>query len=436
MFWEIFKNNIRTDRTTGGSPQKTVFCCSLANFFIRPHRRGNLMKLMQRKAKLGVTSGLFVSVFLLTLLLAACGDNTATTLPATTTAATTTTSGATTTTASGAATTTTSATTAAVATTKPLQGTVRLGFFPNLTHAQALVGIGNGTFASSLGSGVKLVTTPFNAGPAAIEALLAGEIDMTYVGPNPAINAYTKTKGEGVRIIAGAASGGVSFIVRPDSNINTAKDMDGKKIATPQLGNTQDVALRAYIKQAGLETKENGGTVEVVPTDNANILTLFENKQIDGAWVPEPWATRLIVEKKGKLFLDERTLWPDGKFVITLLLVNTKFMNDNPDLVKAVLAAHIQVTQDIQKNPAAAKKVINDQLKALSGKPLPDQVLEDSFPKLEILLDPLKSSLLKSADSAFQLGFLGKTKPNLDGLYDLKILNSLLQEKGLATIQQ
>src|SRR5690349_2917791 len=171
-------------------------------------------------------------------------------------------------TATPQAATTTKAATAAAATTaadagKPLQGTVRLGFFPNLTHPQALVGIGNGTFAAALGSGVKLETKPFNAGPAAVEALLAGEIDLTYIGPNPAINAYVKTKGAGVKVIAGAASGGVSFVVRPDSNINTAKDLDGKKIATPHLGNTQDVALRAFIKQAGLETKEKGGTVEV-----------------------------------------------------------------------------------------------------------------------------------------------------------------------------
>jgi NitT/TauT family transport system substrate-binding protein len=263
---------------------------------------------------------------------------------------------------------------------------------------------------------------------------LAGEIDLTYIGPNPAINAYVKTKGDGVRVVAGAASGGVSFVVRPDSNINTAKDLDGKKIASPQLGNTQDVALRAYIKQAGLETKENGGSVEVIPTDNANILQLFENKQIDGAWVPEPWATRLIVEKKGKLFLDERSLWPNGKFIITHILVSNKFLTEKPELVKAIISAHVQTTLDIQKNPTAAKKVLNDQLAALTGKGLSDQVLEDSFSKLELTLDPLKSSLLKSADDAFKLGFLGKDKPQLDGLYDFKLLNQVLTEKGLPTI--
>jgi NitT/TauT family transport system substrate-binding protein len=359
------------------------------------------------KKLLALITGLLIGSFILT----ACGDA-ATNTPANRAAT------------SGAATTQTTA----------LQGTVRLGFFPNLTHAQALVGLGNNTFATALGNGVKLETKPFNAGPAAIEALLAGELDITYIGPNPAINAYVRTKGQSVRIIGGSASGGVSFIVRPEANINEARDLDGKKIATPQLGNTQDVALRKYIKEAGLKTKEQGGTVEVIPTENPNILQLFENKQIDGAWVPEPWATRLILEKKGKLFLDERTIWPDGKFVITHLLVSTKFLNEKPELVKAILSAHIQITQDIQKNPAAAKKVINDQLKALGSSPLPDAVIDASLPRIEFLIDPLRSSLLKSAESAFDLGFLGKERPDLANLYDLKLLNSVLSEKGLPTI--
>jgi NitT/TauT family transport system substrate-binding protein len=347
------------------------------------------------------------------LLLGACGDSTATPAVASISAAPT----------SGS-------------TATPLQGTVRLGFFPNLTHPQALYGIGNGLFTSALGKGVTLATKPFNAGPAAVEALLAGEIDLTYIGPNPSINAYVKTKGDGVRIIAGAASNGVSFVVRSDIKYDGPKDLDGKKIATPQLGNTQDVALRNYIKQNGLETKENGGTVEVVPTDNANILQLFQNKQIDGAWVPEPWASRLIIEQKARLVLDESSLWPDNKFGITNILVSTKFLNEKPDLVKAILSANIQATLDIQKDPAATRKVINDQLAKLTGKGLSDEVLNSSFAKMQVTFDPLKTSLLKSADSAFALGFLGKDKPNLDNLYDLRILNSLLAEKGLPTITQ
>ncbi|MDB5083109.1 MAG: transporter, substrate-binding protein aliphatic sulfonates family [Chloroflexi bacterium] len=359
-------------------------------------------------------SQVILSLVAAALVFAACGDTTAT----------------------PAATGSPAAATGAPVRSTGLTGTVRLGFLPNLTHPQALFGIGNGLFSAALGKGVKLEIKPFNAGPASIEALLAGEIDLTYIGPNPAINAYVKTKGDAVRVIAGATSGGVSFIVRSDIKFDSAKDLDGKKFATPQLGNTQDVALRNYIKQNGFETKENGGTVEVVPTENANILQLFQNKQIDGAWVPEPWATRLIVEQKGKLFLDESSLWPDGKFVITHILASTKFLNGKPELVRAFLGAHVQATQDIQKDPAAARKVINEQLKALTGKGLSDEVLASSFKKLQITLDPLKPSLLKSADSAFALGFLGKQKPVFDNLYDLRILNEVLQEKGLPTIRQ
>jgi NitT/TauT family transport system substrate-binding protein len=369
---------------------------------------------------------LILSLLAAVWLLTACGNNRPTSavpLGATTAA------GAATTTAAPAGSHQTTGATA-------LSGAVRLGFFPNLTHPQALVGIGNGLFAAVLGGGVKLETKPFNAGPAAVEALLAGEIDLTYIGPNPSINAYVKTKGAGVRVIAGAASGGVSFIVRSEIKFDSAADLGGKKIATPQLGNTQDVALRNYIKQNGFDTKENGGSVEVVPTDNPNILQLFQNKQIDGAWVPEPWASRLIVEQKGKLFLDESSLWPDGKFVITNILVSTRFLNEKPELVRAILSAHIQATLDIQKDPATAKKIINEQLMTLTGKGLSDEVLNSSFSKLQITFDPLKTSLLKSADSAFSLGFLGKDKPKLDNLYDLRILNSLLTEKGLPTVNQ
>src|SRR5689334_12694618 len=188
--------------------------------------------------------------------------------------------------------------------------TVHLGYFPNITHAVALVGVARGTFQQALGSNVKLDTKTFNAGPAEIEALFAGDIDIGYVGPNPAINGYVKSKGAALRIIAGASSGGALFIVRPGANIHSAKDLNGKKLATPQLGGTQDVSLRHYLQQNGLKTVDKGGTVQIVPTDNANILTAFKQGSIDGAWVPEPWATRLIVEDKGQVLVDERTLWP------------------------------------------------------------------------------------------------------------------------------
>lgn len=331
----------------------------------------------------------------------------------------------------------TAATGGSAATTAPASGeavTVRLGYFPNLTHGAALVGVARGTFKDALGPNVTLDVKTFNAGPALIEALFAGEIDLGYIGPNPAINGYVKSKGDALRIIAGASSGGALFIVRPEANIKEAKDLDGKKFATPQLGGTQDVALRYYIQQNGLKTAENGGTVQIVPTQNPDILTLFQQGQIDGAWVPEPWATRLIQEAKGQVFVDEKTLWPEGKFVTTHVIASRKFLADHADLVKKFLAAHVDTVDFINKNPDEAKKIVNSEIERITGKPLPQQVLDDASKNLETTYDPLAKTLFVSADHAFELGFLGDAKPDLSGIYSLDLLNEVLKEKGLAPV--
>lgn len=312
---------------------------------------------------------------------------------------------------------------------------VRLGYFPNLTHAIGVVGVANGAFQKALGS-VKLETKTFNAGPAEIEALFAGELDLAYVGPNPAINGYVKSKGAALRIIAGASSGGASFIVRPEANIKTAKDLDGKKLATPQLGGTQDVALRYYLQQNNLQTAEKGGTVQIVPTQNPDILTLFQQGQIDGAWVPEPWATRLVQEAKGQVFVDERTLWPDGKFVTTNVVVSKKFLDEHADIVAAFLKAHVETSEYIVKNADEAKKTVNSEIARITGKPLAEKTLDQAFTTLDITYDPLPKTLVQAADSAFALGFLGSEKPDLSGLFDLEPLNAVLKAKGLPEIVQ
>src|SRR2546430_13816861 len=257
--------------------------------------------------------------------------------------------------------------------------TLNLGYFPNLTHAVALVGVERGTFKSALGSNVKLETKTFNAGPALIEALFAGDIDIGYVGPNPAINGYVKSHGQALRIIAGAASGGALFIVRPGANIQKAKDLANKKLADPQLGGTQDVSLRYYLQQNGLKTADKGGNVQIIPTDNANILTLFKTGKIDGAWVPEPWATRLIVEGDGKVLVDERTLWPNGKFVTTNVVVRKAFLDAHPDLVNKFLQAHVDTIQYILSNPDSAKSIVNDQIKLITGKALPSKEIDLAY---------------------------------------------------------
>lgn len=316
---------------------------------------------------------------------------------------------------------------------------LRIGYFPNINHAQAVIGLGNGDFQKALGNNVKVETFQFNAGPSAIESLLANRIDASYIGPNPAINGYVQSDGKDVRVIAGATSGGASFVVRNDVGINTVKDLGGKKFASPQLGNTQDVALRKYLVDNGFKTTENGGNVTVTPVANADILTLFLKKELDGAWVPEPWATRLVKEANGKIFVDERDLWPpEGKFVTAHIIVRPDYLRDNPDVIKNLITAHVNETQWINSNKEQAIKEFNVQLKKLTGKELPVDVLAESLTRLEFTDDPIKESLFKSANDAYDLGFLakGKERPNLEGIYDLTALDQVLSEKGLPTIEE
>jgi len=312
--------------------------------------------------------------------------------------------------------------------------TLNLGYFPNLTHAVALVGVERGTFQKVLGSNVKLKTKTFNAGPAEIEALFAGDIDIGYVGPNPAINGYVKSHGQALRIIAGAASGGALFVVRSDEHIQSPSDLANKKFASPQLGGTQDVALRYYLQQHGLQTVDKGGNVQILPTDNPTILTLFKQGKIDGAWVPEPWATRLVVEGKGKIFVDERSLWPNGRFVTTNIVVRTAFLNQHPDIVNKFLQAHVETVEYIQANPQSTKSIVNNEIKLITGKGLSSKELDQAYTNLDITYDPLTSTMIQSADRAYSLGFLGSSQPNLNGIFYLGPLNQVLTSKGLAQV--
>jgi NitT/TauT family transport system substrate-binding protein len=310
----------------------------------------------------------------------------------------------------------------------------RLGFFPNINHAQALIGVGNGDFQKVLGNNIELKTLTFNAGPSATEALLANQIDAAYIGPNPTVNGYVVSEGKALKVISGVASGGAVFIVRNDSGIQSTKDFAGKKFASPQIGNTQDVALRKYLHDNGFNTKDKGGNVEVLPIKNPDILTLFLKKEIDGAWVPEPWGEKLIKEGNGRLFLDERGLWPAEKFVTANIIVNPEYLKNNPDVIKKFLEAHVNETQWINSHKEEALKTFNLELKKLTGQTIPDDQLKEAFSRLELTYDPLQETLIKSANDAFEIGYLGKMKPDLSGLYDLKILNELLKEKGLQEI--
>ena len=312
---------------------------------------------------------------------------------------------------------------------------IRVGAFPNITHAQPMIGKANSWFEKAMGPNVKIEWRSFNAGPSAIEALFAGAIDMTYVGPNPAINGYVRSNGEALRIIAGATSGGASLVVRGDSGINKAADFHGKRIASPQMGNTQDIALRAWLKSQGLKTRDKGGDVTVMPIANPDQLTLFLKKEIDAAWAPEPWASRLVHEANGRVFLDERTLWPQGQFLTTELIVSTKFLQAHPDLVKKWLQAHVELTDWINGHVPEAKQILNQQIQKETGKALAAPVLDDSFSHLQVTYDPLRQQLLRAAQLAFDAGFLGRQMPDLSRIYDLTLLNQVLTAEGKKTVQ-
>jgi NitT/TauT family transport system substrate-binding protein len=317
------------------------------------------------------------------------------------------------------------------------QNTLRIGYFPNVNHAQAVIGVGNGDFQRALGDNVKLKSIIFNAGPSAIESLLANRIDVAYIGPNPAINGYVVSDGKNVRVIAAASNAGASFVVRNDSKINSVHDLGGKKFASPQLGGTQDVALRTYLQNNGYKTSQKGGNVTVVSIANPDILTLFLKNEIDGAWVPEHWATRLLKEANGMIFVDERDLWsPEGKFVTANIIVRHEYMKENPDVIKKLLSAHVNETLWINNNKEEAIKEFNVQLKKLAGHSLPEDVLLEALTRLEFTYDPMTKSLFQSANDAYDLGFLsrGEVKPILLGIYDLTLLDEVLSEIGLPSV--
>lgn len=308
-----------------------------------------------------------------------------------------------------------------------------LGYFPNLTHVVALVGVGNGTFQKDLGSKVKLQTKTFNAGPPEIAALLAGSVDIAFVGPSPAISGYTTSHGTALKVIAGASSAGVEFVVQAGAHINGPADLAGKKIADPQKGGTQDVALRNYLAQHGLKSSDAGGNVQIIATDNSSILTLFKTGKIDGAWVPEPWATRLVVEGKGKVFLNESTLWPNAQFATTIVVVRQAFYNAHPDVVKNFLQADVEVVQYIKSNATDAQQIANAQIQKITGSPTRADELPLAFQDLQVTYDPLASTITEQATRSFALGFV-KSKPDLTSFFNLGPLNSVLSSKGLATI--
>jgi NitT/TauT family transport system substrate-binding protein len=311
--------------------------------------------------------------------------------------------------------------------------TLRLGYFPNVTHAAAVAGVAKGIFTDKLGANVTLEPKTFNAGPEAVEALFAGGLDATFIGPNPAINAFIKSSGQAIRIISGATSGGAFFVVR--DGINNPEDLRGTKIASPQLGNTQDVALRAWLADNGLTADaQGGGDVSIMPQSNSQTLETFVAHGIDGAWVPEPWATRMINDGGGHVLVDERELWPNGQYVSTQLIVRTEFLNQHPDVVRRLLQGQIAATDYVNNSPAEAQAAVAGAIDQITGTTTSTAVLATAWGNLTFTVDPIASSLQKSADEAAALGFLDSS--NLTGIYDLTLLNQVLAEAGRPAIAQ
>lgn len=311
---------------------------------------------------------------------------------------------------------------------------VRIGHFPNITHAQPLVGRDLGIFEKKIGQQIDWKV--FNAGPSEMEALIAGHIDIAYVGPNPAVNAFLRSKGKALRIIAGASSGGAALVVPAGSTARTPADFKGKKVASPELGNTQDVALRTWITSAGLRP---GRDVTILSIKNPDILMLFQQRKLDGAWVPEPWVTRLVREGGGRVLLDERSLWPEGKFPTTIVVVRQEYLAKNREVVRRFLDAHVEVTELIRKNPDDACRRLNGQLARLMGKSLPPELLRAAFSRLQPTYDPLRAPLLTSAHWAKGLGFLPRQADlarDTAGLFDMTLLNEILKKRALPPVRE
>ena len=309
---------------------------------------------------------------------------------------------------------------------------LRLGYFPNINHAQAVIGVGNGDFQEALGN-IRLETRIFTAGPDAAVVLFANGIDCSYVGPNPAINGYMRSGGS-IKAVAGATSGGAVFVVRNDAGISSVDDLSGKKLASPWLGNTQDVALRYYLQQHGYDIRTSGGDPVIQPTTPADIVTLMADKRLDGAWVPEPWGARLEREANSHIFLDERDLWKDGKFSTSLIICRSDYVENNPQTIRKLIEAHVDKTVWIGNNKEEAISLFNTQIMQLLRIEFDERDLQAALTRMEFTYDPLDETIQEAADHANQLGLLGNREPDLSGMFDLRFLNEVLAEKGLPAV--
>ncbi len=307
---------------------------------------------------------------------------------------------------------------------------LKLGYFANVTHAPALVGLQEGILQKDLGD-TKLTSSVFNAGPATVEALTSGAIDAAYIGPNPAINTFIQSGGSSVRVVSGVTTGGAALVVR--SGITSAADLKGKTLATPQLGNTQDVALRTWLAKNGLKTDINGGgDVTISPTDNATTLQLFQDGKIDGAWLPEPWVSRLVLDAGATVLVNEASLWPNGQFPTTVLLVNANYLQQHPQTVQALIQGNSDSIDWIKANASTAASVINAQLKTDTGKALSTAVITRALSSVSFSVDPDATAFQTLVNNGVTAGT--QKKGSIDGLFDLRLLNAVQKDTGRSAI--
>jgi NitT/TauT family transport system substrate-binding protein len=311
--------------------------------------------------------------------------------------------------------------------------TLRLGHFPNVTHAQALIGRASGDIERTVG--VPVQWTLFNAGPSAVEAMFASAVDAVYVGPNPAINGYIRSRGESFAIVAGAAAGGAALVVRGDAGIASDADFHGKVVATPQLGNTQDVAARLWFAERGLVSRDKGGDLTILPLANPDQLLMFAKREIHAAWTVEPWVSRLEQEGGGRVYLEEKDLWPGGRYVTAVLVVRRAFLRDHSEIVKRLLAAHVEATQRLNADPEAGARLISEEIKRETSAAMPLPIVRSALRRVEFSWEPLPKALAKAAADAHRVGFL-PSAPDLSGIWELGPLREVLREKGLPALAE
>ena len=297
------------------------------------------------------------------------------------------------------------------------QNKIRVAFFPSIVHAVPIIGMETQTFANNLNDGLDIEVKIFDSGPQVIESIFSNSVDIAYVGPGPVINGFLKSDGNDLKILAGAASGGASFVIQKNSGLELIENYSGKRVAAPQISNTQDVSLRHYLAENGLKSAEKGGDVFVLNIANPDIYTLFAKGDIDGAWVPEPWATMLVEELDGVRLFDENEFWPENKFSSVLLIGRSDYIEKNPEIIRKWINANEKTVQWINNHPNESKKLYNEFLKSYMGRTLPENIVEKSFSNIIITSEPLENSVYTFAERADALGYLGRDGYTLDGIF-------------------